>query len=293
MVQNIWVNGCVGGWVGGDFSGPPYFQDHRAKFNIVSPVLEIELSPAGDIDQTQHFSESSPGALSRVGCPCELFSASRSCLPVLVGIGWGEGLPRLQQSSRALLAELSFPPPTPPSCQLLAIPFPACHTAVLPTSLPDYLSSGFLEQMFSVPSCIKNKQALCVVCSPGENPSATLDSSWEVQGGLWSLSRLPLARNLPPVGWQRLHCLLRCVWPFQAMGGGSKWDRVRIPPWGSKDGPHFCPCLPDYLTFWKCKHLTNFGSEGSSRALSLVKNLFVSSNLTSKKMLACFLRLVL
>lgn len=59
----------------------PIFQDHRVKFNIVSSVLEIELSPAGDIDQTQRFSASTPGALSRVGCPCELFSAGRSCLP--------------------------------------------------------------------------------------------------------------------------------------------------------------------------------------------------------------------
>ena len=50
--------------------------------------------------------------------------------------------------------------PFPPS-QLPATPFPACHTAVLPTSLPDYLSSGFLEQMFLASCCIKNKQALC------------------------------------------------------------------------------------------------------------------------------------
>ena len=76
--------------------------------------------------------------------------------------GWaGVGAYQTEFPGGSPSSELNFPPPSPPPSQLPATPFPACHTAVLPTSLPDYLSSGFLEQMFLAPCCIKNKQALC------------------------------------------------------------------------------------------------------------------------------------
>lgn len=63
---------------------------------------------------------------------------------------------------------------------LPAAPFSACHTAVLPTLLPDYLSSGFLEQMFRLLPAWKTNRHCVVTCSPEENPSATAQPSQEV-----------------------------------------------------------------------------------------------------------------
>ena len=99
--------------------------------------------------------------LSKVDFLHELLSSKQELPPSSVGVGRDGGLPRLSSQAAAPSSELNFPPPIPPPSQLPATHFPACHTTVLPTSMPDYLSSGFLEQMFLASCCIKNKQALC------------------------------------------------------------------------------------------------------------------------------------
>lgn len=123
------------------------------------------------------------GALGRAGSPRELLSAGRKVPPELWWAGPGLGQGFSEQAAGFLggwlllalgLASL-LPPPLP--SLLLATPFPACHTAVLPTLLPDYLSSGFLEQMFWLLPASKTNRRCVVICSPGENPSAAVDSS--------------------------------------------------------------------------------------------------------------------
>lgn len=95
--------------------------------------------------------------VSRAGLPCELLSAKQKFPLSVKAVGRGGGLPRRLLRAQSFRSLLLLPPPS----LLPATLFPARHTAVLPTLLPDYLSSGFLEQMFLAPRCIKNKQELC------------------------------------------------------------------------------------------------------------------------------------
>lgn len=141
----------------------------------------------------------------------------RGALRALMGLGEWVVLPRLQQSSRALpLAWL--PPPTPPPSQLLATPFSACHTAVLPTLPPDYLSSGFLEQMFPAPSCIENKQALCChLLSWGKSLCCRRSFLRGSGTSVKSLQAVPCQEFASR--W--MAGLPRCVWPRTGVGRES------------------------------------------------------------------------
>lgn len=196
----------------------PVFQDQRVKFNIVNPTLKIELNPAGNRLDTVFLhdynwgSEAERAAHGSCSQQAEVPENSGGC-----GRGRG-GFPGCSRFQGCFLAEFSFPPSTPPPSPLLATPFPACHTAVLPTSPPDYLSSGFLEQMFLAPSCIENKQALCChLLSWGKSLCCHRFFLRGSGKGVKSLG-LFLTRNSPPDGWQRSSGLPRCAWLLQGMG---------------------------------------------------------------------------
>lgn len=144
-------------------------------------------------------------------------------------------------------SELSFPPPTLLPSQLPAAPFSACHTAVLPTSLPDYLSSGFSEQMFPAPSCLENKQALSLLGKIPLLPQPLLERFGDV-------CEISLGCSLPGI-WLWMDGrdssgLSRCVWPLE-----GHWERgstllTESNSSLSEAGWYFLPSLsPSYLTF--------------------------------------------
>lgn len=123
-----------------------------------------------------------------------------------------------------LLPSPSSAPPSrpPPPSRLQAAPFSACHTAVLPTSLPDYLSSGFLEQMFPVPSCMENKQALCCHLLSGGKSLHCRRGFLRGRGCLGSLCWQLLASNVAPGGWRGSSALGGACGPFRNRGQGSR-----------------------------------------------------------------------